>query len=906
MTVHFKVNNMEAEINNLDNWNLLKILREHLGLKGAKCGCKTGDCGTCSVIIDGELVRSCLVLGKNLEGKSIKTIEFYEDEKIRELQEAFTRNGAVQCGFCTPGMIMAAYSILEKNPKPTKEQIREGLKYNLCRCTGYEKITDAIYDASGQVNTKKHIIASVFKGSIGKSAPVQDALLKAQGKLEYTDDLVFNYLYHGKILFAPGVHGYITSMNVEKARAIEGVLDIVTCMDEEYWSKDFNCHITSPYEELVRDEKMFNRHFRYDGDKIAAVVAISEDIAQKAVKAIEFEYETYPVITNVKEAIKPDSYPIHEGGNIAAKDVGYEIGNVEEAYKDCDQIFEGDYHTQRQSHGMMEAHVAVANYNGEILTLYVPTQNIFGFRMLMTEIFDLPYNRVRVIKTNIGGAFGGKSEVVIEHVASLLAIRVKGTVKINLSRKEEFLCGKTRTAIDFDVKFGVKDGKFKSMGVEAILERGAYYGSTDDLCYAWMDKVYKLYECENIKTNTMAVFTNRQNAGALRGYGAPQINFAREAAINDFCKKEGLDKVQFRLDNLFEQGAKDISTKETMTSVYVKDCLTRAYEMIDEKRNRWEDEENYYGLGVAVGVHGNGIGLPVADFASSSIKYCSDGSVIVNTTVHDMGQGSTIMVKKIAAEVLGIDEELVTVMTSDTNTNYYSNGAYATRETWVNGGSVKAAADELIKVIIHETAEIHEKNIEDLVYLDGKIATKAGDLVATAAEVVLHRMHKPPFKEIEAVVHFTNPQVPGSYMANIAISKVNKKTGEVKVEKLIAVHDVGRAINPMMLEGQIEGGIHMGLGFAISEEVTYDEITGKLETINFKKYKMLRAADMPEIHIEIIDKPDSVGPLGAKGVGEAALTAVAPAVIDSINEAIGSKFNKLPVLQKDIQSFLGI
>ncbi len=906
MTVNFKVNNKKVEIKDLDNLSLLKILREHLSLKGAKCGCKTGDCGTCSVIIDGELVRSCLVLGKNLEGKSIKTIEYYKDEKIRELQETFTRSGAIQCGFCTPGMIMAAYSILEKNPKPTKKEIREGLKYNLCRCTGYEKIVDAIYDASGQVNTKKHIIASVFKGNIGTSKPVQAALEKAEGKFEYTDDLVFNNLYHGKILFAPSAHGYITKMNIEEAKKIEGVLDIVTCMDQEYWSKDFNCHITSPFEKLVRNEKMFNRHFRYDGDKIAAVVAISEEIAQKAVKAIEYEFKTYPVILDVKKAMKDDSYPIQKDNNIAARNIGYEIGNVEDAYKDCDILFEKEYHTQKQSHGMMEPHIAVANYDGEILTLYAPTQNVFGFRSLMTEIFDLPYNKVRVIKTNIGGAFGAKSEVVVEHIASLLAIRVKGTVKVNLSRKEEFLCGKTRTAIDFNVKFGVKNGKFKSMGIDAVLDRGGYYGSTIDLCYAWMDKVYKLYECENIKTNTIAIYTNTQNSGAVRGYGAPQVNFARETAINDYCRDQGLDKIQFRLDNLFEQGSKDIATKETMTSVYVKDCLTRAYEMIEEKRNKWEDENYYYGLGVAVGVHGNGIGLPVADFASSSIKYCADGSVIVNTTVHDMGQGSTIMIKKIVAEVLGIDDDLVTVLNPDTNSNYYSNGAYATRETWVNGNSVKAAADELIKVIINETAEIHEKNIEDLIYLDGKIATKAGDLVATAAEVVLHRMHKPPFKEIEATVHFTNPQVPGSYMANIVISKVDKKTGEVKVEKLIAVHDVGRAINPMMLEGQIEGGIHMGLGFAISEEVKYDKKTGKLETINFKKYKMFRANDMPEIHIEIVNKPDSVGPLGAKGVGEAALTAVAPAVIDSINEAIGSNFNKIPVLQKDIQEFLGL
>ncbi|MDD2370554.1 MAG: molybdopterin-dependent oxidoreductase [Firmicutes bacterium] len=906
MTVNFKVNNKEIEINNLDNWTLLKILREHLNLKGAKCGCKTGDCGTCSVIIDGELVRSCLVLGKNLGGKSIKTIEFYEDEKIRELQEAFTRNGAVQCGFCTPGMIMAAYSILEKNPKPTIKEIREGLKYNLCRCTGYEKITDAIYDASGQVNMKKHIIASAFNTNVGKSKPVMGALEKAQGKMEYTDDLVFNNLYHGKILFAPAAHGYIKSMNIEKARSIEGVLDIVTCMDDENWSKDFNCHVTSPFEELIRNEKMFNRHFRYDGDKIAAVVAVTEDIAQQAVKAIEFEYEEYPSVISVEAAMNKDSYSIHEGGNVPAKDIGYEVGNVEAAFNDSEIIFERDYHTQKQSHGMMEPHIAIANYDGDILTLYAPTQNVFGFRSLMTEIFDLPYNKVRVIKTNTGGAFGAKSEVIVEHIASLLAIRVKGTVKVNLSRKEEFLCGKTRTAIDFKVKFGVKEGKFNSMDIYAILDRGAYFGSSFDLAYAWMDKVYKLYECENIKTNTDLVYTNTQNAGAVRGYGAPQVNFARETAINEFCRQQGLDKVEFRLNNLFDNGSKDIATKETTTSAFVKDCLKRAYEIANEKRNKWEDDDYYYGLGIAVGVHGNGIGLPVVDFASSSIKYNADGSVLVNTTVHDLGQGSTIMVKKIVADVLGIDEELVTVLNPDTNTNYYSNGAYATRETWVNGGSVKAAAEELIRVIIHETAEIHEKNISDLVYIDGKIATKAGDLVATAAEVVLHRMHKPPFKEIEATVHFTNPQVPGSYMANIAISKVNKKTGEVKVDKMIAVHDVGIAINPMMLEGQIEGGIHMGLGLAISEEMTYNNKTGKLDTVNFKKYKMFRASDMPEICIEIVGEPDAVGPFGAKGIGEAALTAVAPSVIDSINEAIGSNFNKLPVLQKDIKEFLGI
>lgn len=906
MAITFMVNEKTVIIQgDLEKWNLLKILRDHLGLKGAKCGCKTGDCGTCSVIVDGELTRSCLILGKSLEGKSIKTIEFYEEEKIRLLQEAFVRNGAVQCGFCTPGMIMAGRAILEKNPTPTKKEIREGLKYNLCRCTGYKKIVEAIYDASGQENVGNHQIAVKSTGSVGVSAPVLDAQQKARGTLEYTGDMVFNNLLHGKILFPPGAHGYVKSMNLEKAARMEGVRAIVTCMDDEPWNKEFNCHMKWPYEELVRNQRIFNRHYRYDGDMLAAVAADSEEIAKAAIAAIEYEYETYPVIVEMLDALEPGGYPIHEEGNIAGR-LGYGIGNVDEAFAHSEITFEKTYRTQKQSHGMMEPHVAVANFDGDRLTLYDPTQNIFGFRGLMAEIFDLPYNKVKVVKTPAGGAFGAKSEIVNEQVAALLAIKTKGTVRVELSRKEEFLCGKTRTAMDMAVRLGVTKGRLTTYGTNAIMDRGAYFGSSEDLAWAWMEKSYKIYNCENVDTNSVMVYTNTQHAGAVRGYGTPQVTFSRESAINEMCRENGIDKYRFRMDNLFEDGAKDLNNGVPMTSVHVKECLRQAVELAGHTTYHWQEGDWLYGVGMAVGLHGNGLKDPVVDYATSQLKCNPDGSIIVNSNVHELGQGTLRMAQKIAAESLGIPEELVAVMNPDTDASYFSNGAYATRETWVNGGSILAATEELKSLLISEAADIHGLKPDALNYQDGIIHNGQGKRITDIGEIVRYRQQHLPYKEISAMVHFSNPTVPGSYMANVAITRVNRKTGELKIDKLIAVHDVGKAINPMQLEGQIEGGIHMGLGLAISEDLTYDGKTGRTEAISFKKYRMLRAEDMPEIIIRTVDIPDPIGPFGAKGIGEAALTAVAPAVVDGINEAIGSTFSKLPVTEGDIKAHLGL
>ncbi len=889
---------------------LMRYLREHLGLTGTKCGCGAGTCGSCKVLVNGLVRTSCNLPLSRLEGAEIITIEGLTPLSVKggplhPVQQAFLDAGAVQCGFCTPGMIMTAVDLLHRDPCPDEETIRYAFKDNLCRCTGYAKIIDAVKIASSQMAPPER------KDGVSGYSPVTQGRSKVTGLLKYTDDLSFPGTLYGKILYAPAPHGIITAIDISEALKLPGVVDIVTFEDSP--EKLFNSHVTVPYQDVPKNERIFNKHFRYRGDRIAAVAAVDEKTARKAVSLISLTWEELPFLQTPAQSLADGAYPIHGEGNAPA-----ELSSVtDSADPSADgslKVYEGVFHTGRVTHAAMEPHAVTAVPDEDEMTVYTSCQNVFCYQAMLSELFDLPFNKVRVIKPAVGGAFGGKSEMVLEPVAFLLALRTGRPVKLTMTRPEVFSSTRTRTPAEVKARFTVDaDGFFQSHSYDAVLDRGAYFGSGYDLGYAFMDKSSRLYRAGYIANHVRLAYTNNQNSGAMRGYGNPQISFPREVLIDRICRDNQWDPVTFRLKNLVEPGDTNPLNGQSLGACHPRACLQAGAEHIDWERRRARFErENarpgvtvLKGLGVACGVHGAGIHPVCVDYSTAGLKLFPDGSAVLSISAHENGQGSSIIMKKILSSSLDIPEDHISLAETDTKVTYYDNGSYASRETWVCGQAVEKAALHVKHLLIEEAAGIWSADPRDLTYRDGAVVhTQEPRKQLSRADLVRHAQTTFPFRDIAVIESVSSPFDPGAYFANFAEVEISRESGEIRVTKFLAVHNSGTPINPVMIEGQVEGGLHMGMGFALTEQLEVDPKTGIVSNGNFRKYGFLRSTDMPVVESIFLDEKEEPGPFGAKSIGEATTSGVAPAIVNAISHATGVEFSRLPVTADDIRKVL--
>jgi len=899
-TVSCTVNGVPRSIAVRQGLTLMKYLREDLKLTGTKCGCGAGDCGACKVLVDGKARTSCNLPVTRLEGVSVLTVEGLSPEgslePVHPVQRAFIDSGAVQCGFCTPGMVITAVDLLERNPKPNEAEIREAFAGNLCRCTGYAKIVDAVLIASGQKLPPER------GEGVGGSAVVAEAEAKVSGRLKYAADIELPRMAFGKILYAPAAHGIVTSLDASEAEALPGVLAVVSFLNSP--DREYNSHVTVPYQKVPKNERIFNRHFRYAGDRVAAVAAVDETTAARALKLIRVEYEPLPVAASPEAATAESAYAIHEGGNLAAQIA--KSGGGAAGTPAGETLYSGVFRTQRVTHAAMEPHVVVAEYDGRTLSVHTPCQNVFCYQAMLAELFDLPFSSVRVDKPPVGGAFGGKSEMVLEPVAALLALRTGRPIKMTMTRREVFRSTRTRTPSRIEATIGVSDdGLFTRHLFKAVLDRGAYFGSGFDLGYALMNKAFRLYRAQRIEAAVDLVYTNNQPPGAMRGYGNPQLSFARELLIDRICAERGWDPVDFRLANLVRPGDVNLSDGASLGACLPADCLSEGARRFDWKRKRAE-----YGLprssapagavlrgvGVASGVHGAGIYPSCTDYSTVSLKAFPDGSFVLGVTAHENGQGSSVVMRKLAAESLGVSESRIALMETDTHVTYYDNGSYASRETWVCGQAVLGACSKIKSLLAAEAAELSGLPADRFSCSGGVFrAEEPGSPSYSISDLVRHAQTTYPFTDIAVVESVPSPYDPGAYFANFAEVEIRRDTGAVRVVEFLAVHNSGTPINPLMIEGQVEGGLQMGLGFALSEKVEVDEETGAILTGSFKDYRVFRAADMPRVESVFLDDPEPAGPYGAKSIGEATTGGVAPAVVNAIRHATGCDFSELPV-----------
>lgn len=909
------VNGERHEVAVEPQWTLAEVLREQLGLTGVKIGCDLGDCGACTVLADGKPILSCITLAVTVEGCAIETIEgLAKDGTLSPIQRSFIDHAALQCGFCTPGMILTSKSLIDEGGKLTEEEIRERLSGNLCRCTGYTKIIEA-------VQCEGHRSA----GACEKQGIKVDAVGQVTGAAKYTDDLSLPRMLFGKILRSPHAHARILSIDTSRAEKLPGVVAVMTGKD---LPTKYGILPSSQDETALCIDKV-----RYVGDGVAAVAATSERIAQEAIRLIEVKYEVLPAILSIKDALRSDLPKIHEETRYpdnTAKHVELEFGNVEEGFAEADYVREDEFFYDASTHAMLEPHAALASFepareNGDFrnghLTLWSATQTPHYVHRTLAKVLDMPASHIRVIKPQLGGGFGGKSEpFALEFCAAWLSIKTGRPVKITYTREEVFYSHRGRHATKMWVKTGVKnDGTITAIQYKGWLDGGAY-GSYGVVTSYYSGQFLTMpYKVPHYKFESRRLYTNKPPAGPKRGHGAPQPRFAFEVHLDRIAEAIGMDPAELRLKNLVEQNSLTINSLR-ITSCGVKECIEKVMEASGWREKRGKLPRGR-GIGLAASAYISGAGKEInwlgLPHSGAIVKIDRGGGVTVFCGSSDIGQGSNTVLATIVARTLGIGMDAVKVFEADTDLTPVDLGSYSSRVTFMAGNAVLMAAKELKQKLLEAVAEQLQTRTEDLAILNGRVIyTRDPEMQLSFIEAT--RLAEAKFGTLSAVGYYTPPKLGGTYKgagagpspsysftAHAVELSVDEETGHITIHNVWSAHDCGKAINKPLVEGQIQGCVYMGIGEALFENMEYTRATkttpgGLLRAASLLEYKTPTALDTPPIEVFIVESNDPEGPLGAKEAGEGPLLAVPPAIANAIYDAIGVRMSSVPFTPEDI------
>ena len=729
---------------------------------------------------------------------------------------------------------------------------------------------------------------------VGKNRPIRDAALKVTGQLLYTADMKFPRMLHAKMLFSPVAHAKIKSIDTSKAEALPGVKAVVTYKNSP--RVPYNSAMRFYEHKIPEVEYVFDNKVRFVGDRVAAVAAEDLETAEKAIRLIEVEYEELPAVFDPEEALQDGAPEIHPGGNKVGE-IKAEAGNIEEGFKEADYIFEDKYTMPAVHHAAIEPHVAVAHYDHRgKLTIWSPNQNIFAFRIIISRIMEMPLSKVRMIKPPMGGAFGGRLEVVLEPVVALLSKMTGKPVKMELNRRESMVSTRTRHGAVIYLKTGVKkDGRITAQDFKVLINTGAYATSALNVMGAMSHKVFKVYKTKYMRFLGMPVYTNAPIAGAMRGYGSPQAFFAQQAQLNKIAKALNMDMVELQLKNLVEPDGVDQRFKEPLGNPRPIDCVLKGAGAFNWNSYRVLNNSGRFkrGIGMAIGSHGNGCFGAHRDVSAMILKMNEDGTATLFTGTHDMGNSSVTTQTQVIGEILGIDPENIECIESDSEATPWNLGDYASRGVFVSCNAAKKVAESVKKEILKEAAILLESPAEELELADGNVVSKREPKKKASLCDVIVNAQKVSQREIIGAETFASAAGITSYGAHFAEVEVDTQTGQVKVLKYVAAHDVGKALNPMATEGQIEGAVQMGIGYALKEGLELDA-KGKVINNSFKKYHLVKAAEMPQIKVLLIEEGEEPGPFGGKSIGECSTVPSAPAVINALSNALGLEIHDLP------------
>ena len=904
------VNDLAHRLEVAPKTTLLQVLRDELHLLGTKNGCGQGHCGACTVIVNGRAVRSCITLVARLDGAHVETIEgLARGDELHPLQQTFIEQGAVQCGFCTPGMIMAAKALLDTRPHPTREEIVKALAPNLCRCTGYASIIRAIEAASSKEQPSFPFKPSKLQTRVvGKPVPRPDALAKVTGQAIFAADLYFDNMLHAKVLRSSRPHARIRRIDTSKARAIPGVVAVLTADDIP--GTRTHGTVRADWPSLCWDKVC------YTGDALALVAAETEAIAEEALSLIEVEYEPLPAVFSPQEALTPGAPLVHENtpGNLL-KHIKVRKGDVKAGFTHADLIVEQEYHTPFIEHAYLEpeAGVAVPGPDGRI-TVYVGSQIPFEDRRQVAEALAIPREKVRIVQTAVGGAFGGKEDITVQIPTALLARATGRPVKLVFTREESMRVHPKRHATTIRLKVGATlDGKLTAVEATIWGDAGAYASLSEPVMTRTATHVAGPYQVPNVKIDCYTTYTNNPPAGAMRGFGVPQAIFAIESTMDILAERLGLHPLELRRRNALRVGSVTATGQLLRESVGLLETIERVEAAVRELSQEMLvplERDKHRGWGFACCLKNVGLGGGLPDTAGAAVDLTDDGDAVVRIGAAEVGQGLVGIAAQIAAEVLGVPYERVQVVVGDTDRTLDGGPTVASRQTFITGNAVYYAALKVREQLAAAVAEALDVPPDALAFAAGQVMARDGRKVSLKEAIAIAKKEGRPL----SAEHVYQPPAttplgePGDqhfaygFATQAALVEVDSQTGKIEVLKVIAAHDVGRAINPRAIAGQLEGGVVMGMGFALSEELKVKE--GVVENADLARYRIPRVGQVPEIMPIIVEAETAEGPFGAKGVGEITSIPTAPAIINAIHAAIGVRITDLPATPEKIQAAL--
>jgi aldehyde oxidoreductase len=900
---------------------LLDVLRETLDMTGTKKGCDyEGQCGACTVLINGRAVRACVTPVGNVAGKAVLTVEgLGQPDSLHPLQQAFVDHGAVQCGYCIPGVLMSAAALLERNTTPTRRDVERALQGNLCRCTGYVKIIDAVLAAASAVNEHIHPLPNVAAEQIvGGDYRGVSAIDKATGATRYAGDMKMPGMLHAKVLRSPHARAKIVSINVELARRLPGIRGVFTAADipgQKSFADNLDPippHLAHKWAKKTQEPLLAEGEVRMVGEPMAIIVADDEAIAEAGAAAIEVTYQPLPPILDPDVALQPGTAHLHPGGN------SYEIdevikGNVDLAEAGADICVETRLSMPSQDHVTLEPEsmVVYTDEQGRVVVLG-PTQQPFARRQQIAQMLSIPESRVRVTVPELGGSFGGRHYFWPVVAIALPAFLLKRPIKLVYTRREVFEATYKRHPFKFRVQVAARsNGTLLSQRTHALGNAGPF-GGAPGIAGMITQSGIGPYHWPAIAFETQIAHTNGSNSGAFRGYGMPQGTFAIENCLDELAWRLNIDPLDLRLRN-----AVDMASGTTLGAAFDEPFEFKA--VLHTMKPQWERLKaetavlqteakpfERYGVGLAAAWYR--FSKAGATVVPAQAGLTPDGKITLYYTVVKSGQGLDTVMSQLAAHEMGVPREDIALINGDTDVSVSSQVYGGCRSTYWVGGAVRQAARVLKHAITDTAAEMLD--------VPASVLCLTGDRVLarnTPARSVSLREVAAEWQRIGHPLRYTGslnlthreqgngkskPLTHFVVGAAAAQVRVNIKNGKIHVLRVVIAQDVGRTINPVDLQGQVEGAVVMELGATLLEEY----IPG--QTLDFKSYQIPRIKDVPEITVLPVERSGQDGPLGSKGIGEAVLGHTRAAIANAFFNATGCRLQHIPATPARVKALL--
>ncbi|MDF2675098.1 MAG: selenium-dependent molybdenum hydroxylase 1 [Clostridiales bacterium] len=853
----FKVNVNTKDYQSETDMALMDFLREELRITSVKDGCKEGACGTCTVLIDGKATRACIQKLSKLEGKSVQTIEGFTESEREVYSYAFAAAGAVQCGFCSPGMIIAGKALINQNPNPTREEVKQSIRTNICRCTGYTKIEDGILLAAKMLRENLEVPELKQTGKVGERTCRVDAIPKALGTAMYADDYKFGGMLYGKNVFSKFAHAKVLAIDTSKALKMPGVIAVYTAKDIP--GKRYIGHLAQDWPGMID----VGEETKCIGDTLAMVVAETRERAEAAVKTVEIQYEELQPICNPKEAAVPGAHQVHgEGFMLFGKFIvlknnlfnhqEVKRGDAEAALANSKYVVEGTFHVPPTEHAFMEPETAIGLPDGDGIKVITGGQGIYDEYHEISAYLGIPQDKLRIQSAVVGGGFGGKEDMSVQHQAALCSYLTKRPVKVSFSRQESINYHPKRHAMDIYCKIGCdENGILQGVKARLTSDTGAYASLGGPVLQRACTHLGGPYNYQNVDVEGNAYYTNNPPAGAFRGFGVTQSVAVIEPLINQLAEKVGISEWEIRYRNAIRPG-------QSLPNGQIVDegtAMAETLEAVKSDFEKYEADPNYC-VGIASAMKNAGLGVGVYDPGRCNLKIIH-GKVHVRTSAGAIGQGVQTVLLQMVCETAGLAPDKVVVEHPDTKYTPDTGTTTASRQTVITGEAARVSSSQL-------KADLEQgKTLEDL---EGK--EYIGEF---------------EFKTDPIGSPKPNPVSHISYGFATQLVVIDK---EGKLVKVVAAHDIGRAINPLSAEGQVEGGVAMALGYGLTEDFPLKD---GVPQVKLGTLGLFKATQMPPVEVHLIGKNDPNGlAYGAKGIGEITCTMAAPAAQNAYYKKDGS------------------